>query len=1026
VYAGVWFATLRLKRRRGHFALVVGGIAIAAGALGAVHAMSIAAQDRSLGQDLARLQPDDRSVRVSSGGIPIQTGVPYAELDELAREQLGRLGLGTPDSVMLMNEISFSGTTISLAAMDDLSRWIRLDEGRLPDRCRPTRCEVVQIAGTGRLPRIAGLRLVRVGRGTIASRLPLADVLDRYSSTDALRAAASYHTAGPIPFLMTGHVRDLAGIPAIADVRRTYSWFVPLAEDSLHPWSADAFLTELARVRSALRTGVQPYEVTSPDVAIESAVERGRISAQRLLLLGGTTGALLLAFVVLAASAHIRDLEAARRRLRWLGGRGWQLGVLEATEALAVAFVGALVGWTLAHGLAAIAAAELGAPVLDTLQHSTLSLAGVGIALALAFGAWCVLLVARSLPSFTVGVVTVTLADMAALGALGAIVVGVARGAADPSTLREGGTGGFLMLLPGLVTFVLAVAFARLLRPALRLLERVGRSAPLPLRLAALSLVRAPGRPAIAIGFLIASGSLAVFVSSYRTILIHAQSDAAAYAVPSDAVVRADTSRLVRVLDAAEPADYEALGEATPVTRLSASVPRLAGEGNPTVLGIPAKAIVSLDGWRSDFANTSLSELARRIGSRGSVALRGTRLPEGGATLAVPVQLRGQAVKLGASIESRRGFFEFLKLGIVEPGSKVIRARLPQRARGGLLVGLRLDIARGYRIANAGVGPQPDARGTLALGDLSVDGVSLGVDYRNWLGVDGVRASGGRDRARLDYLLGPELISRFRPRQPTDGMSLPIVVSPNLAEAADGDALPLDVSGYRLQARVVGVAERFPTIRGDFVLADRDLLAVQLNTVSPGRAVPTEVWIDARPPGTARELADALDRRPFSQLDVTLRHERARDLRSDPLASGTLSALGGIALAALVLALVGVVILLVADARDERGELFDLLAQGAAPDDLRHHLQLRLVLLVPFGLTGALLGGAILSALAVSFVELSAGAEAPEPPIAFVLDWPLLLGGLALYLAVASALVAGLSARGVAAAGRIGRGVVAS
>ena len=47
--------------------------------------------------------------------------------------------------------------------------------------------------------------------------------------------------------------------------------------------------------------------------------------------------------------------------------------------------------------------------------------------------------------------------------------------------------------------------------------------------------------------------------------------------------------------------------------------------------------------------------------------------------------------------------------------------------------------------------------------------------------------------------------------------------------------------------------------------------------------------------------------------------------------------LAGAAAVALALALVGIVLGLVADVRDEHGELFDLESQGARPATLRRH-----------------------------------------------------------------------------------------
>jgi ABC-type antimicrobial peptide transport system permease subunit len=114
----------------------------------------------------------------------------------------------------------------------------------------------------------------------------------------------------------------------------------------------------------------------------------------------------------------------------------------------------------------------------------------------------------------------------------------------------------------------------------------------------------------------------------------------------------------------------------------------------------------------------------------------------------------------------------------------------------------------------------------------------------------------------------------------------------------------------------------------------------------------------------------------------------------------------GAALAALGLALVGLLLGVVSDLRDERGELFDLEAQGAQPSTLRAHLRLRSGFVAVFGVLGGVATGAVLAALIVALVTLTAGAVSPQPPLLLGVDWPLLLLGLVAYAAVAAGLVA--------------------
>src|SRR5439155_25840619 len=180
------------------------------------------------------------------------------------------------------------------------------------------------------------------------------------------------------------------------------------------------------------------------------------------------------------------------------------------------------------------------------------------------------------------------------------------------------------------------------------------------------------------------------------------------------------------------------------------------------------------------------------------------------------------------------------------------------------------------------------------------------------------------------------------------------------------------------------------------VLADGPTIAAALAADAPGAGPPNEAWLEA-PRRRAAKLDEALRRPPFDVLAVTSRRELLADLRSEPLARGTLLTLAGAALVALGLALVGLLLGVVSDLRDERGELFDLEAQGAQPSTLRTHLRLRSAFVAGFGLLGGIATGAILAALIVALVTLTAGAASPQPPLLLGVDWAVLLVGLVSY-----------------------------
>ncbi len=117
------------------------------------------------------------------------------------------------------------------------------------------------------------------------------------------------------------------------------------------------------------------------------------------------------------------------------------------------------------------------------------------------------------------------------------------------------------------------------------------------------------------------------------------------------------------------------------------------------------------------------------------------------------------------------------------------------------------------------------------------------------------------------------------------------------------------------------------------------------------------------------------------------------------------------ALVALALALAGLLLGVTADLRDERGEFFELEAQGAEPADLRRLVRLRALVVAAIGLVGGILTGVVLSLLVVGFVRLTANAAAPEPPLLLVVDWPVVFLAVTSYAALAAVLVLAVAAR---------------
>jgi hypothetical protein len=987
----------RLARRFGAVLLAALGIAAGAATLASVLGEGTVAQDQSLARAIAKLPPPQRAIRAA------WFGTYDPQLDGTVRRGLRTISSERPIRAVLLRQTNVDGKLFNLGASDRLSEWVRLRSGRLPRGCSPERCEVLQVAGSGPLPNVAGLRFRRVGQADLVSSVPFLQttaygrmVEDSYSFTSPTRAP---------PFILTDDVDGAAALPMLRLIHRSYGWILPLRAASVHPWTIDGLGRRVDRARSELTVKSSFLDLTDPLWQLAPTVAANRATARRLLLVGGQAVALLLAFVILAAASGRREAEATRSRLARFGARRWQVGLLSALEAGGVAVFATLLGWGIGLGVTAVIVEGQDAPLGGVLTHSVASGNSVALALALAGAAAVVLFLAQHARTLTLAGFSLTVLDVAALGAVGAIALAVARGAADASSLaREGGTGVLLFLLPALIAFVAAVAAVRLLAPAARLLERAARRMPVSGRIAALSLARNPGYAGAAAAFLLVSVGLAAFSADYRSTLSRAQSDQARFATPADVVLATRAGVRASIADPALARVYAARAERTaPVLRLKGQQGTGATLREVSVLGIPGDTIRRLP-WRGDYASRSKKELADAVDPAGPVTLRGVRLPEDATEIRIGARSTGIPVRVTLSLATRSGGFVPVDLTRIEPGRTVLTGRIPPAARDGLLVGLA------FAPTEADEHNATPAVGRLVLGPIVIRGAGrtrvLPADFREWLGVGGIHVKAAGTRARIRYFVTTDGTSRFRPRQRTDEQPVRVVASPGLAAiAGPGGLLPIRVGDTDLVVRVVATTKRFPSLHGDLVVADESALGTALNSLAPGTAVVHEVWLAGLSRRSASALKTAIGRPPLADVQATFQRDVEARLRDDPLARAVLRTLAALGIVAFLLALVGLGLTLTADLRDDLGELSDLEAQGAGPALLRRHVRLRSTGVLALGLLGGLVLAAVLSVLVVDIVLVTANGGLPEPPLLLSIDVPLLALGLLAYLACAAGLV---------------------
>jgi ABC-type antimicrobial peptide transport system permease subunit len=977
--ASVAFA--RLRARPGRSLLVVVGVAAATALLAAVLGGGLAARDRGLQRSLAALPAFQRSFTVDSFDLPF--GKTYAQADHAARAALALVTPTAPTATTFFPELRIDNQLVGLGGTDDLRTSYRLLSGRWPAVCSATRCEVVQLGrgGSARLDE-GGIHLVRVG---------FAEPID---------TETPFRT--DIPVFLTSSAGAFDRLPAFQGISRNHQWTVPLDPKKVHVWQVSKILAGESAAQALLAAaGGETYTLTGADATLQSAQRDGRVSSQRLVLVGGEVSALLLGFALVAAVGLRRGVWNEARRLSQRGARRGQVWLAVATEVGAMTITGVVLGVVVGAIAVVIIASAVGLPAGQLLDHSV----GTSLGAAIVAGAWIVA---------TVGIVVAVRAperrgrrglrpiDVAALGALAAVVLAVTSTSATAG-VESSRSRLLYTVLPGLVCFVAAVAAGRLLGPAMRLGERWTRQAAAALHLAFLALARAPARTVATVGFLIVSIGLALFAASYRATLQDGARDEAAFAVPLDYTL-SEGPGLVLPLDAARLSRYDQIApgvSAYPVLRRTATV---AGAGTsalaPTVLGIPSAAIEKLH-WRSDFSGLAPRKISQLVGAGGPVSLRGVPIPAGTGKVGLDVLVRGVPVTFDLVVTDANGRLRKLRLGSRGDGRSHVAAAMPSWARTVIGLETSLEANQAHQLAHrqAGGSNTFNPLGSTRLGALTTQSGRVLTDWRDFVAT----SNGQLDHGLLTYSFELDQSIFARRPQATDNHALPAIVSTNIARAAPGGYLTLDFQGAEVQAQIVGTARRFPDSQDlgqGFVVVDESRFATALGADAPGTSDPDELWLSGPPSAEA-----AFKKPPFWSLELASRRDLRAQASSQPLAQGITVTLAAAGIVALLLAAIGVWVTLVSDARDERGELFDLEAQGVAPGTLRNQLRLRSVVLLAFGIVGGLVLGLVLSRLVVSVVSVSAETSNPVPPLVTDPAW----GTVAVALGLLTVLVLGLT-----------------
>lgn len=957
--------------------------------LGSLFGVGIVTEDLATRRALVELSPADRTISIHHSSMD---GSQDAADDRIARDALQPV-LPLTGPILAVRMYQSPTDWFRVLAIDDVGQWAATTKGRLPGPCTMgATCEALRlgpelpngIADVGTVVTLAGTRIEIVG---IAQVLP-----DRPIQVLGLDEA---------PALLVEGLSTIQESAALGEVPRTNYWFAPIDPAAAHSWTLADLSDRADAVDRALATAGSSFPFSTPETTLRTVHERTEVAIGRLVFISSLIVGVLLAFAAFAAAIERSDVGLEDRRLRAAGAsRGARL-LFIAGEAFVPAVAGAIVGELGAALAIGLLAGSQSLPVDIVLGLALLQPAGIVLTL---------LLVGLAMVATMLGIHPSTgrllqpRVVIAAVLPAGLILAWqrISAGPVDPARLAAEATSPASVLLPGALGLSVILGSLVVLPPFLRWLARVTRRAPLGIRLATISVAREPLRPAAVMTLLAFSVGAVVFGQTYAATLRQGAVDQAAFAAGLDLRVQGLAAEGPFALFVVPQLQHGAVGAdvvVQPMIRLAGTT---ATQQAFTVVGFDATAIGRLKGWRSDFSPTDPSALGAAIHLDGTWDLAGQELPGDARTVSIDVAYSGDPIQVAAVVEEPSGAIQHVDLGGLAPGRQTLLGDIePSFPIEFLVPGtpIRWRVL-GLLATNGGDavegGPNEGQRQE---GDLTV------------LNLPGLLDPGAPVHVQVAQL-APTLI---RPPARTDGLVLPAIVSPELAADVDPTGI-LDIaigSSLRLRLKPVGTTTKFPSIPdpGPVAIVDYAPFRLAMNADEPGQGQPNQVLLGTPSDARTAEVVTALGHGLFPRLVIASRPAIEEARSSDPFAIGVVWGLVVGAIAGLVLSLVGVLLATASELRDERGELGELEAQGTTPRALISLVVLRTIAMCSIGTLTGIAMGIALGWFVASSLGVGADGGAPNPPLALVAPWALIVAAGAALLLVIGTLVYALTRR---------------
>ncbi len=775
----------RLSRRASGFEILIPLHAIAAAGIVALFALVQLMGIFALNQAFTQLSGTDKWVSVNYDGRYDDVTPEIA--DSTATNQLARLSSEPQTNLTTYRPVpDHKSSSFQLVGTSDLASVIALTDGRLPETCTPTLCEVLSIDTGAGDPSVAANGLVIVGHATL---LPGAPDL-------ALMANNSV--------LINGMPEEVNNITGLALFPRIHTWARPLDPQMITHLGISPFLDTSADAANQLRNQSPLLRLIVPESQISSVADHSSFGQRRIL-----NWILAISFLAVFSTALIASAQKMKHTnsLRVLEQNEWSRPAQTWISFLTIALP-SLIGFGVASTLGVVAVRTYveqikGYPDAIHIPQviSVVALTWfVGVLLGL-----CTLHTSRR---------TQSLAWIATIAGVLALAVGIAT---DVSAIA----------IPLVVTGATVGALAR---------KRRSRRSSLSANIASnnKSLI---GSSLSLLAFVV---SLVVLMMVTFSTLSRNIDDHAIFKSP---IASRITGQVTQPFAIGSLQDFSTLtsgGSVTPIVKIPTTARLSTVEGLPVqLLGLPRDLVAQLPdlSHQTGQANTTLDLLDIHT------PVVGTELPTG-QTLTANVSGLHRACEILVWLIDAQGESQSTQL-VVRNGvgtAKIGNFIGPLHFLGFDIYENPSDLSRRQHALSEGNNEVEAPQGTLNISNFAVDSQRVSLQDQFLAATPNAQTFNDGISIRYALEIAPLYVSSVKVPD-----TLPVIVDPTTAGLARDNKLSLSISTTSaINLDIVGTMTRFPTETPHFGLVDANTLSALFAAVDPAQINVAEIWSTGR------------------------------------------------------------------------------------------------------------------------------------------------------------------------------------